>query len=170
MVVSANRGGAVSLERDLLALSKGLKATAAGQAALKNLLKELRTSAKSDVVDETRKVARVTLPRKGGLNVLVAKTPQRITARAGNTTATVSITIKGRSKGSGASQSDTGRVRHPVFNQTVAATKIGGKERRLFVSQRVRPGWFTNTAENAQAKVALAAENSLDKTAKDAGF
>ncbi len=120
----------------LLELGKRLKASG-GAPVMKELRQALQAGAKP-IVPATREEARRRLPSRGGLNERVAKAPQRVTARVGNTTATVRVTVAG--KRSGAYGANIGKVRHPVFG------------RRTFVEQRVQPGWHTDTAEREAPK------------------
>ncbi len=127
----------------LLQLGKRLKASQ-GTPVVKELQKALQVGAKP-IVPATRAEALRRLPSTGGstkrakkdpLNKRVAKAPQRVTARIGNTTATVRVTVAG--KRSGAYGANVGKVRHPVFARP-------GKPRK-FVDQSVRPGWFDEPA------------------------
>lgn len=116
---------------DFLALSKRMKA--AGQGELrKELNKGLREAVKP-LIPQTRAAARSRLPQRGGLAALVAKEPQRVQVRTGAGTAGVRLVVG--QKGGGARAADQGAIRHPVFG------------RPTFVTQQVRPGWFTETAE-----------------------
>ncbi len=133
----------------LLQLGKRLKA-AGGAPVMKELRKALQAGAKP-ITPATRKEALRRLPSTGGstkrakkdpLNKRVAKAPQRVTARVGNTTASVRVTVAG--KKSGAYGANVGKVRHPVFARK-------GQPRK-WVSQDVRPGWFDDPAEREAPK------------------
>lgn len=143
----------------LLDLSKDLKATADGKVLLKELLKRLRVLAKTEITPASRRVALAKLPAGGGLNKRVAKSPQRITSRAGGTTATVAVTVPGKSKGSGAAAADRGEVRHPLFGN-----------RESWHVTKVPARWFSDTAEKAAPKVLAEALDAIEATAKEAGF
>lgn len=107
---------------------------AAGQG---DLLKEMTQALKravKPVTPASRARARQILPQRNGLADRIARAPQRTTARAGNTSTTVRVTVAG--KKSGAATADAGTIRHPVFGRPGS-----------FVTQRVRPGWFTDTVE-----------------------
>lgn len=83
----------------------------------------------------SRANARERLPSRNGLAERVAKAPQRVTARAGTSTATVKLVVS--NKKSGAYGADaSGVIRHPVFGRVNASGK------RVFVAQRVQRGWF----------------------------
>lgn len=138
---------------------------AAGHADLvRDLLRDLRTGAKQVTV-ETRRAALANLPRRGGLALRVSKAPQRITARAGNTTATVAVVVPGKKKGNAAVQTDQGFVRHPVFGRVDASGK------RVFVRQQTRgAGWFSRTAEFVEPDVLRELDKTMDAAARRAGF
>lgn len=151
-------------EAELLDLARDLRRTAEGKVLLKSLLKRLRTTARTEITPATRKQALATLPSRGGLAKRVSKSPQRITARAGSTTATVAVIVPGKSKGSGAAAADRGTIRKPVFNRTNADGK------RIFVTQNVPSNWFTGPATEAAPKVVADAVKAIEDTARDAGF
>ncbi len=120
----------------LLELGKRLKA-AGGPEVVKELQKGLRAAAKP-VIPATRAEALRRLPKAGGLNQRVAKAPQRVTARIGNTTASVRVTVAG--KRSGAYGANVGLIRHPVF-----ATELPWRGR--WATTRVPSGWFDEPAQ-----------------------
>lgn len=115
----------------LLALARAMRAAGQGD-LLKEMLKELKVAPKRVTAESRRNTDR--LPSSGGLAKRVAKAPQRVTARAGGTSATVRLTVPG--KKSGAAAANAGKVRHPVFG------------RRTFVSQDVPKGWFDDAVES----------------------
>lgn len=147
----------------MLDFARALQQAADGDVLVKDMLKGFKTSAKK-LVPETRRVALQTLPRRGGLAKRVAKAPQRVVARVGNTTASVAVVVSGRKKGTGASQSDAGRVRHPVFN------RVNAQGRRIFVGQDVRPGWFTRTADFYRVDIERDLIDVMDEVGRRAGF
>lgn len=146
-------------ERELLDLARDLKQTADGKVLLKELLKGIGKVAKDEVVPKSRLNALAKLPAGGGLNKAVARAPQRVTSRAGATTATVAVVLSGRKRGSGAVGADNGQVRHPLF---------GNRER--WFTTKVPPHWFTETGDKAAPAVRRAAEAAIEQTARDAGF
>ncbi len=126
----------------------------AGQGGLlKEAEKSLRQAIKP-VTPKTRTVARTRLPQSGGLATRVARAPQRTTARAGNTTTSLRVTVAG--KRSGAYGADQGAVRHPVFGN-----------RRAFAVTKVRPGWFTDTVEDEREAMQRAVVAVLDAYTKE---
>lgn len=115
---------------DLAKLAKRLKA--AGQKDLrKELLRGIREGNKSTIA-AIRSNAQI-LPRRGGLAQLVAQSRIATRTRATGNSAGIRIVAENAHRLGGL---NAGRVRHPVFNR--------GK----WVTQQVRPGWFTDPIEN----------------------
>lgn len=100
--------------RDLLAVSKSLKA--AGEGKLRKEFHKTISGAAKPLIPKVRESARQRGPKQGGLNERLAKKPYRAQVRTGVTTAGVRIV------GSKVDPriNDQGRVQHPVF---------GGKKR-----------------------------------------
>lgn len=138
---------------EFLALSKRMKA--AGQGELRKELNKALKAAVKPLTPKTRAAAS-RLPQRGGLAALVAKEPQTVQVRTGAATAGVRLVV-GKRRGV-ARQADEGTIRHPVFG------------RKPFVAQRVRPGWFTETAEDnftdIQDGVVEVLEDFLGKVAR----
>ncbi len=120
------------------ALSDQLRAAGRGD-LVKELQKALRDAVKP-ITPKSRAEATKRLPQSGGLAGKVAKAPQRVTARAGQSSASLRLTIAG--KRSGAYGADKGKVRHPVFGR-----------RGKWVEQQVKPGWFTDVVEAEKPQV-----------------
>lgn len=118
-------------------LGKRMKSVGRGD-LLKEMNKALQTSIKP-LTPASRAEAMRRLPARGGLNKLVAKSPQRTTARVGGTTASARTTVAG--KKSGAYGADKGKVRHKTFG------------RKPWQDQSVPPGWFSDTAEKMQPEI-----------------
>jgi hypothetical protein len=131
-------------------LAREMRATGNGD-LLKDLQKALQQAVRP-VTPRTRAVAMSRLPSRGGLNARVARAPQRVTARSGETLTSVRLTVAG--KKSGAAGADVGQVRHPVFDRP--------GRRRTFVTQRVPPGWFTETVEAQRDQMVRDVEQVLD--------
>lgn len=118
---------------DFIRLSKALKA--AGRSELrKELNKGLRRAAKP-LIAQTRAAALEKLPKAGGLNELVAKTPQRVQVRTGAKTAGVRIVVV--QSRSGARRANRGVLRHPVFADTTKP-----RDEWTWVDQKVNSDWF----------------------------
>lgn len=126
-----------------LALSKQLKAVDAN--LRREMSKEIREAAKP-LIAASRREARARLPKRGGLNELVAKTPQRVQIRTGPKTAGVRIVV-GQSN-SGARATNRGMVRHPVFPD-----KSTPRESWTWVTQPVPKGWFDDTMADQAPKI-----------------
>lgn len=134
----------------LAALSRRMKEAGAGDLR-KEMQKALRQAVKP-LTPASRAEARRRLPNRGGLADRVAKAPQRQTARSGATTTSVRVTVAG--KKSGAAGADAGVIRHPIFG------------RRQFVNQRVRPGWFSDTADRERQQMSAAVVTVLEDYAE----
>lgn len=128
----------------------GARLRASGQGELLKELQRALQQASKPLTPASRARARQVLPSRGGLGALVARAPQRITARAGSSKAAVKFTIG--KKGSGARGAEIGVVRHPTFGN-----------RRAFVSQRVTPGWFSATAQAERGEVRDGIREVLDE-------
>jgi hypothetical protein len=133
---------------EFLRLSKALKA--AGHTGFrKELTAGLRLGAKP-LIPLNREAARKTLPKRGGLNERVAKTPQRIQIRTGAVTAGVRIVVP--NKKSGAKTTDEGFVRHPVFGN-----------RKTWKQTKTQPGWFSDTNERNAPLVIPSLEAAMQR-------
>lgn len=122
---------------DFLRLSKALKH--AGQKELRKQLTAGIKKAAKPLIADSRSEAKVRLPSSGGLAARVARAPQRVQVRTGAKTAGVRIVVS--EPGGAARGANAGAIRHPVFGN-----------RDVWVSQKVRPGWFDDPM-NAGAPV-----------------
>lgn len=113
---------------DFLALSKRLKAS--GQTELRKELNKALKRAAKPLIAKTRDAARSKLPSGGGLGGFIARKPQRITTKTGRNPG-VSVGVAKTDP-----RIDEGRLFHPVFG------------RRPGVTQRVTPGWFSETLQD----------------------
>lgn len=135
----------------LAALSKQLK-----QLADRDLQRELTTAlrnAMEPVKENMRAEAILTLPSHGGLNVRVAKTKLNTVVRSTPRTTGVRISAKAKLR-----RIDEGAVRHPVFGN-----------RRRWVTEKVKPGWFTRPAEEMAPQVRLALDAAMRRIARKLG-
>lgn len=115
-------GGLKELGRDL---------KAAGAADLrKDLLAGIRAAAKPVTVAAPES-AMSTLPKAGGLNAFVASA--RFTVRTRLTGTGAGTKLTGTQGNHDINALDGGNARHPVYGH-----------RKVWVSQSVTPGWFTN--------------------------
>jgi hypothetical protein len=128
----------------LAALSKALKA--AGEKDLQRELSKAITTATRPVIAEARRSALNTLPRRGGLAAKVAKSSMRTQRRV----AGVRILAK---NAYALGRMDKGQVRHRVFGRDV------------WVTQQVRPGWWTKPTEAAGPEVRKAILEAMDAVA-----
>jgi len=98
----------------------------------KNLQRELTAAmrrASRPLLRSARQGAIQILPYRGGLAETVAASRFTAQVRANSNGAALQITAVGRYQ---LSSMDEGHVRHPVYGH-----------RQTWVSQRIRPGWFT---------------------------
>lgn len=133
-----------------LRLSKALK-----DAGRLDMRKELHTAlrkAPRRLIPETRREARERLPRRGGLAELVAKAPQRVKVTTGRNPG---VRITAGKPGSGARAAERGRLRHPVFGN-----------RRVWVTQEVTPGWFSEPLQKGAPAVRRDLEHALEVVAE----
>lgn len=127
-----------------LRASKALKA--AGELGLRKELHKAMRVAVKPLTPLTRAAAMEQLPKRGGMNVRVAKAKQTPQARTGARTAGVRLTV-GKS-GSGARGANVGVVRHPVFGDA-----------KKWVDQPVpnATGWFDETCRQHAPTLVLPA-------------
>lgn len=101
----------------------------------KEMLRGIRTATKP-MVAAAKESAHDELPKAGGLNEIVARSKFSTRTRtAGRSPGVRVVAASGINVGS----IDRGRLRHPVFGN-----------REAWVTQQVKPGWFTD-AMNAHA-------------------
>jgi hypothetical protein len=120
--------------RELAALAARLKAT--GNKGLRTqLLRGLKTGA-APLIVAVKDSAREKLPKGGGLNEQVAGQRVRVSVRTGARTAGVRLLTTAPDT----AQTNSGFVRHPVFNRRNAEGK------RIFVRQELpnATGWWTD--------------------------
>lgn len=111
----------------LAAVTRRLKAT--GQSGLKrDMLRGLRAAAKP-LPEVARASALETLPKKGGLNEVVAS--QKFAVRTRTSGRNPGVRVVGVSK-EHLRAMDAGRLSHPVFGN-----------RNVWVKQKIKPGWWT---------------------------
>ena len=115
----------------LVRLSRKLKAVGD-----KDLSREVRAGlreATTPVKAAIREYAESNLPRRGGLNQVMARSRISTQIRGSGRSPGVRLTSKSHDP-----RIDRGRLRHPVFGN-----------RQVWVTQRVDPGWFTKPASRA---------------------
>jgi hypothetical protein len=127
-------------------LARNLKAE--GEKGLRQELNAALKAGAKPLIEKTRAAAVAQLPKRGGLNQVVARSPMRISTTAWGKNGGVRL-VAGR-PGSGARGTDEGHLRHRVF-----ATDT-------WVVQKVTPGWFTVTAKNNVHQVLPHLEQALN--------
>lgn len=100
--------------------------------------KALRVSSEP-MKEEVREAARSTLPRKGGLNDLIASS--RITTRTSLRGGNPSVKLTGKLSGHDLRAIDRGRLAHPVFGN-----------KGVWVTQSVPPGFWTKTMKRERVR------------------
>lgn len=122
-------GGAVDIQvngaEQLAALAKRLRQ--AGNRDLRNELNRGLRRAARPLIADARAHARRTLPQRGGLNEVIARSKFRVSVRTGRDPGVRII-----AKGHDARLDTRGRLRHPVF----------GHRDIPWPEQKITPGWF----------------------------
>lgn len=123
----------------------------------KDLTKALRQGIKKATEPirlDVQQAATRDLPKRGGLNRWVAASNFSVSTTTGKTPR---VRLTGKRKNAGGKQSDLaaldrGQLRHPVFGN-----------RKVWVLQQVRPGWFSKTVnsdiDNVRSEVNAAVED-----------
>lgn len=133
----------------LAALTRRLKA--AGEGGLKrDLLRGLREGTKP-MVEAARSSALEHLPKQGGLNQEVASS--KIAVRTRTSGGNPGVRVVGLSKHNIAAM-DRGRLRHPTFGH------------EPWVSQHIKPGWWTDALMGEAPKVRQALLAVMDETTR----
>jgi hypothetical protein len=124
----------VSIELDgaaqFAALAKRLRAM--GDKDLSREFSKAVSASTKPLVQELRKSARDTLPKRGGLAERVAKSPIRTQRRSSARAQGARVVARNPYA---INRLDQGRVRHPVFGRAV------------WVDQTVKSGWWTRPTE-----------------------
>lgn len=134
-------------------LSRRLKA--AGDSELRRELYRGLNRATKPLKEAAKRAARQDLPRRGGLNELVASARFSTRTRGGGRTPGVSLTAS--KAGTDLRWIDRGKLRHPVFG------------RSTWVNQTVPAGWFTKTLEAEGPAVRKELVTVLDDIARRLG-
>lgn len=138
--------------RELAQLGRQLKE--APKELRKELLAEIRKEGKPAVEDVKRQTDDH-LPRRGGLAERVARQSYGVRTRLAGRSAGVRIQGTGRTVRALRSI-DAGSLRHPVFGN-----------RDVWVSQSVRPGFFTEPLENDAPRFRRAIEKAIARTSNE---
>lgn len=119
---------------ELGALARRLRAEGeAGKGLRKELFRGINRATKP-LKAEAKAAAARELPQAGGLAQVVARSRFTTRTRTGARSAGVSIVAKGTA----VRTTNRGMVRHPVFGN-----------KKVWVTQDVEPGWFTDTMQRA---------------------
>jgi hypothetical protein len=116
----------------------------------KDLRRELLSGiqrAARPIKDAAKASAMSTLPASGGLNRRIAGGKFSVQTRTGRDPAV-------RIKAPGDARLDKGRLRHPVFGN-----------RRVWVLQQIRPGWFSKPVEAGKDQVVADIEDVMGRVA-----
>lgn len=143
-----------------------LELRASGAGALGDLAKDLRRVGDKDLkkqmgralraatkpaIAETRQFARDLLPKHGGLNERTARSKFRTKIRTG-----ANPSVRVTAIGMDARLNTQGRDRHPVYGN-----------RKVWVEQRVKPGWFDVPMRKGARHVREELVKVVDSIAKD---
>ena len=138
---------------DLQKLARDLKA--AGNVELrKELLRGIQQATKP-IKQSIKPAALRELPKRGGLNQVIAGSKVGVRTRTGKNPAVVVVTKHVKHD---VRALDRGILRHPVFG------------RDEWVTQRIPPDWWTNEMRRQEPQAARDVIAVLDSVAKKAGF
>lgn len=135
--------------RQLSELAAKLKAESRGDIR-RQLLRNIRAAGKPLLAD-AQKSALETLPRRGGLNQVVASAKFSVRTSLSGTSARVRLQA---SEPHHIRSIDKGRVRHPTFGHDPWKT------------QAVTPGWWTTPMEAGSPKVRAAIIRTVDEISR----
>ena len=134
----------------LISLSRRLRA--AGDKELKKELRVALKDATAPMKAAIRADALENMPKRGGLNEVIAKS--RITTQIRSSGRTPGIRLVNKTHDT--RLDSQGRLRHPVFGN-----------RKKWTEQKVRPGWFTKPAareaRHARVQILLAMQRIAKK-------
>lgn len=145
-MLTAKITGANNLER----IARELKAT--GDKELRReLLRGIQKGAKP-LKEAVKRSADLTLPQRGGLHKVVARSKVSVRTRlaGGNP----GVTLRADS-GHDINAMDRGRLRHPVFG-----------DRRAWVTQQIKPGWWSLPIKAAAPAVRQNIEQAMESVIK----
>lgn len=139
-------GGVQSVEK----VARLLKST--GNKELKKELITGITKASKPARQKVKAAAVAQLPRRGGLNRLIGKATISSSTRLSGRNP--GVRIVGKRAGISVRQIDEGTIRHPVFGRDV------------WVTQKIKGGWFSETLEGEAPEIRREVVNVLDAVAK----
>lgn len=136
--------------------AEDLSSLGKGRTLRSQLLAGIRVGAKP-AVQAARDAARSSLPKKGGLNEMVATTQITVATRLTGPRVGVRIGVtKGRKRSGKAYGANKGLIAHPVFGK--------GK----WVDQKVPSGWFDETLKESAPKVVGPITAAMEAVAQEA--
>jgi hypothetical protein len=138
---------------ELAALSRRLKA--AGDKGLQRELSKGIAKAMEPLKRELPASARSHLPRRGGLGNLVAQSKVRTSRR--NSGRAVGLRLQAANPNLQLRKLDDGELKHPVFRR--AGRPV------VWVTQPVRPGWFTDPTQAAAPVVRAQVQAAMSAVA-----
>lgn len=110
--------------------------------------KEIRNSVGPSLRHDIKASAATRLPRRGGLAGHVSKTARTTVGSGGRNVVRIRTTAAYRDD----LFDRTGKVRHPVFGN-----------RRVWVDQRITPGWWSRPVKEHHDDIMRAANHAIDK-------
>lgn len=123
----------------------------AASSSLRRELDQALTRAVRDLPQALRASAVSTLPRRGGLGELTARTPIKISHITSGSSVSVRVTASSRRGLSDPARLDRGSVRHPLFGR-----------RSRWYTETVSPGWWTKPIEAVTTKARSEIEQAMD--------
>ncbi len=135
----------------LAALQRKIKTLPNHRELVRELNKGLREGAKP-LPAEAKFAARSELPKAGGLNERIASHEAKVSVTSGNQAG-----VKIRFRGVDSRSTNSGRLRHPVFGN-----------RDNWVTQQIKPGWFTDRMRREAPKVRPELVKVLERIAEKA--
>jgi hypothetical protein len=142
-------GGAAMKRAALVVLANGTKK------ARLEMLAAIRAEVKP-IIEDQKQAARATLPKRGGLNEVVAGAKFGSRTRISKATGVVGVKIVAKGKPTRDIEAiDRGRVRHKTFGH------------KPWKDQRVEPGFFTKPAEKAAPRVTAGLVVAMEKVVHD---
>lgn len=134
-------------------LSKRFKAAGLeGKGLRRNLSKQINKETKPARM-KAKANARTMLPKRGGLARRVAATTLTTSARFTGPGVGVRIQGKGKAGARSVKRIDEGVVTHPVYGR-----------RKRWVTQQVKPGWFTKAMEDSAPRMRHAVVEAVNST------
>jgi hypothetical protein len=146
-----------------LAVSKILKRT--GHKEMRKELHQGLQRAAKPLIRIDRDAAERLLPKRGGLNVRMAKAPQRVRVKTGDD-AGISLELPGKQPGY-----NDGVIRHPVFERDKAHRHVRSAfgsvaGQATWVEQRIDGTWFDDTLRAAAPTVRLALDEAVNSVVR----